>query len=73
MMLSRDDNNNQDSGRKPTPSPDALEADLARLELGSEPYWMQDIRMAQRRIQALRQALHEGGPPTETGSGGLVE
>jgi hypothetical protein len=25
-----------------------------RLDLGAEPYWMQDIRIAQRAIEALR-------------------
>lgn len=36
------------------PSINALAADLARLDLGSEPYWTQDVRIAQRRIESAR-------------------
>ena len=39
-----------------------------RLDLGAEPYWMQDIRLAQRRIDNLRAARSqeedkEASPP----------
>jgi hypothetical protein len=30
---------------------------IDRLELGAEPYWMQDIRLAQKRIEAQRAEL----------------
>jgi hypothetical protein len=30
---------------------------IDKLELGAEPYWMQDVRLAQKRIEAQRQSL----------------
>ena len=39
-----------------------MQAALERLELGAEPYWMQDIRCAQRRIEAERLRQRASGP-----------
>jgi hypothetical protein len=41
-------------------SPEALQA---ALERGAEPYWMQDIRLAQRHLdeQRLRRAVQSSG------------
>ena len=32
----------------------------AALDRGAEPYWMQDIRLAQRKIQQIRDELRQG-------------
>jgi len=41
---------------------DDMQAALERLELGAEPYWMQDIRCAQRRLEAERLRQRASGP-----------
>ena len=33
-----------------------------RLERGAEPYWMQDVRVAQRAIEAARRAIARSRP-----------
>jgi hypothetical protein len=33
--------------------------------LGAEPYWMQDVRIAQRKIDAARRAAQSSGPSGE--------
>lgn len=40
-----------------TPGQRSFHARLAKLEAGAEPYWMQDIRLAQRRIDEARARL----------------
>lgn len=47
--------------------------DMKRLELGAEPFWMQDIRLAQRSIEAERarlRAAREASRSDELGNTG---
>jgi hypothetical protein len=46
-----------------------IEPELGWLDLGSEPWWMQDIRLAQRAIEAERRRLRARGPDSGGESG----
>jgi hypothetical protein len=46
------------------------------LERGSEPFWMQDVRLNLRRIAALREVARRQrnqGPPNDSASGSDVD
>jgi hypothetical protein len=58
---------NDDTNRSKEPddssTKDDMQAELGWVDLGSEPYWMQDIRLAERKLQAERQRLRAASQP----------
>lgn len=51
-----------DPERGKLPWPDAPQSLQDALSRGAEPYWMQDIRIAQRAIEAERRAIWRSAP-----------
>jgi hypothetical protein len=57
------DDTQQPESHDDNSSKDDMQALQARLERGAEPYWMQDIRCAQRAIEAERARLRAASEP----------